>query len=164
YPSVAGCVTLASELGGPEYGRVCAAGCGDSGADTSGRPATVLFSVGYIPVFVAYLATGDRHLGTKGWFRLPRHVSLGLADFNVASLILQCVMLCLPPSFPITAENMKWASAVAGSFILFLSFGFRTYGRSHHDAGEDLVIHGERPLEELGESGALDVVDIVVKK
>ncbi|KAF6822761.1 hypothetical protein CPLU01_11801 [Colletotrichum plurivorum] len=38
YPSVAGCVTLASELGGPEYGRVCAAGCGDSGADTSGRP------------------------------------------------------------------------------------------------------------------------------
>ncbi|KAF6788758.1 choline transport protein [Colletotrichum sojae] len=126
--------------------------------------ATVLFSVGYIPVFIAYLATGGRHLGTKGWFRLPRRVSLGLAAFNVASLVLQCVMLCLPPSYPITVENMNWASAVAGGFILFLVFGFWAYGSSHYDADEDLVIHGERLLQKVSEPGALDVVDIDGKK
>lgn len=114
-----------------------------SGINTLVGAATVLFCIGYIPIFFAYLLTRGRYLGNTGWFRLPRPVSLCLAAFNVASLVVQAVMFCLPPNYPITAENMNWASAIAGCLLLMLFVSFWLYGKAHYQTGEHLVIHGQ---------------------
>lgn len=106
--------------------------------------ATLLFCVGYIPIFFGYLLRGGRYLGNMGWFRLPRPVSLFLAAFNVASLVLQAVMFCLTPTYPITAENTNWASVIAGSLLIMLFMSFWLYGKAHYQTEEHLlVIHGE---------------------
>ncbi|EEU38258.1 uncharacterized protein NECHADRAFT_77044 [Fusarium vanettenii 77-13-4] len=87
-----------------------------------------------------YILTGGRYLGNKGWFKLPRSLSLGLAWFNSVSIIMQFILLCLPPSNPITAENMNWASAVAGALIIFLLGSYWAYGRSAYEPSDDLII------------------------
>jgi choline transport protein len=105
--------------------------------------AVLLFVVGYIPIFFAYLMTGGRYLGAQGSFRLPRRVSLAVASFNAVSVVLQAILLCLPPFNPITSENMNWASAVAGSLLIFLFISFFFYGNSRYRPGDDLIIQGQ---------------------
>ncbi|KAL2692453.1 hypothetical protein Neosp_002862 [[Neocosmospora] mangrovei] len=102
--------------------------------------AVVLFTLGYLPMFVGYILTGGRYLGNKGWFKLPRSLSLGLAWFNSVSIIMQSILLCLPPSNPITAENMNWASAVAGALIIFLLGSYWAYGKSTYEPSDDLIV------------------------
>ncbi|RSL56223.1 hypothetical protein CEP54_008979 [Fusarium duplospermum] len=112
--------------------------------------AIVLFTIGHLPIFIGYILTGERYLGSKGWFNLLRSLSLGLAWFNAVSIIMQSVLLCLPPSNPITAENMNWASAVAGTLVIFLLCSYWMYGKSTYQPSDDLIICGE---EIVGEDG-----------
>jgi hypothetical protein len=112
--------------------------------------AVVLFTIGYLPIFVGYILTGGRYLGNKGWFKLPRSLSLGLAWFNSVSIIMQSILLCLPPSNPVTAESMNWASAVAGALVIFLLGSYWVYGKSTYQPSDDLIICGE---EITGEDG-----------
>ncbi|KAJ4223401.1 hypothetical protein NW759_006035 [Fusarium solani] len=112
--------------------------------------AVVLFTIGYLPIFVGYILTGGRYLGNNGWFKLPRSLSLALAWFNSVSIIMQSILLCLPPSNPITAENMNWASAVAGALVIFLLSSYWVYGKSTYQPSDDLIICGE---EITGEDG-----------
>ncbi|KAL5592823.1 hypothetical protein FOBRF1_013131 [Fusarium oxysporum] len=120
--------------------------------------ATIMYTLGYFPVFLGYLLTGGGYLGTQGWFKLPRPISLGLAFFNACSVILQAILLSLPPTNPITTSNMNWASAVAGSLLVFLFGSFWFYGKQRYQPADNVVIEGEEDVAS-GESTAGGAID-----
>lgn len=122
-----------------------------AGLPTLVGAATLMFSLGYVPMFVGYLLTGGKHMNNQGWFRLPRSVSLCLAGFNILSVLAQSVVLCLPPVNPISPENMNWASVISSALLLVLVAIYIFYGRVRYRVDDDLIVTEEDVIESVAE-------------
>lgn len=101
--------------------------------------ANLLYALGYIPLFVGYVATKGRHMGREGYFKLPKVVSLAASTFTLLYLCLTIAIYSIPPTYPVTAKNMNFSPVIGGSVTVLLILTWRFYADARYIGYPELV-------------------------
>lgn len=109
--------------------------------------AIALYFAGYFPVFIAHVLTNGRELGTSGYCRLPRKLSVALAAFNAIVVVFQTVILSLPPQSPVTTSTMNWAPLLIGACIFSIIPGWHFYGKARFECDFEGLTTGSQTVD-----------------
>lgn len=85
----------------------------------------------------------------RGWFKLPRRISVGLAAFNFISMTFIVIILCLPRVSPITAAGMNWGVLFLFVACVLAAGAWHIYGKLHYEGLDIHVLDGMEATSEL---------------
>ncbi|KAH6995341.1 amino acid/polyamine transporter I [Ilyonectria destructans] len=105
------------------------------------------FTMGYLSMFIVYVATKGKYMTRNGWFKLPRPVSISFALFNICFLLLQCIIYALPPIYPVTAKNMNYSCVFGVAMFIFLSVVWVISGRQNYVGYPEPTLIGLRVMD-----------------
>jgi choline transport protein len=74
-----------------------------------------------------------RYVG-DGSFKLPFAMGMGFAIFTVVYQLWTMIIYCLPPMYPVTADNANFTPVFLAAGTLLSLAGYHYYGREHFQA------------------------------
>ncbi|KFA50990.1 hypothetical protein S40293_07279 [Stachybotrys chartarum IBT 40293] len=101
----------------------------------------IFYAGGYLFFFIPTIFNRRRYIG-NGHFKLPFSVGMACAIFAVLYELWTMVVYCLPPSYPVTAENANFTPVFLGAGTLLSLAGYHFHGREHFQLKHQLeAIH-----------------------
>ncbi|KAH8892790.1 hypothetical protein GQ53DRAFT_645873 [Thozetella sp. PMI_491] len=90
----------------------------------------IFYCAGYMFFFIPTILTRRRYIG-NGTFKLPFAVGMLFAVFTVVFEAWTMILYSLPPSYPVTAENVNFTPVFLVAGALLSLAGYHSYGRNH---------------------------------
>lgn len=95
--------------------------------------ANFFYSLGFLPLTAASLITKRKYLDqNRGFFKMNYILGTACEIFSFIFNLGSVVVEALPGSWPVTAENMNYASVFGIAGILLATFGWIFHGRKHY--------------------------------